>query len=182
GVKNRSLPERWRKWRRRSPHALPVAAMLLLVVLAGCGVGSYYFTHVSQRLHDARATLEEGQEQIRSQAYAEAVRSFARRRALVEGVPGNSELLAQLEEQQHRARRGQAADHLHRLVDHIRLLYGDDSRNLHEIRNLEAQCQKVWDTRRLIGERGHAALDAAVEEQIRADLLDLAIRWTGLRA
>src|SRR5262249_33206226 len=126
GVKNRSLPERWRKWRRRSPHALPVAAMLLLVVLAGCGVGNYYFTHVNQRLRDAEAALHEGEEQLRNQAYPEAVRSFTRGLGLVEGVPGHAQLIAKLEAQQYLARRGQAADYLHRLVDHIRLLYGDD--------------------------------------------------------
>jgi serine/threonine protein kinase/lipoprotein NlpI len=34
GVPNRSRAERWRKWRRRRPHALPLAAMALAVVLA----------------------------------------------------------------------------------------------------------------------------------------------------
>jgi tetratricopeptide (TPR) repeat protein len=156
--------------------------MLLLVVLAGCGVGSYYFSQVNQRLRDAEAALDEGQQQLRSQAYSEAVRSLTRGRALVEGMPGHAELQAKLEGQQHLARRGQAADQLHRLVDHIRLLYGDESRNVHEIRNLEAHCQKVWEARRLIAERGETGLGAAVEEQIRADLLDLAILWMDLRA
>jgi serine/threonine protein kinase/Tfp pilus assembly protein PilF len=34
GVPNRSRTERWRKWRRRRPHALPLAAMAVAVVLA----------------------------------------------------------------------------------------------------------------------------------------------------
>src|SRR5262249_28758549 len=44
GVANRSLPERWRKWRRRRPYAFAMAVMLLSVVVAsvavGIGVGS----------------------------------------------------------------------------------------------------------------------------------------------
>jgi serine/threonine protein kinase/Tfp pilus assembly protein PilF len=38
GVSNRSLGERWRKWRQRRPHALRLANMFLAVLLAAAGV------------------------------------------------------------------------------------------------------------------------------------------------
>lgn len=181
GVKNRRLTERWQKWRRRRPHALPVAVMLLLVVLAGFGVARYAVGHVSQRLHDAEAALVEGQEQLRCRAYAEAERSFARGLASTEGIPGSPELVEKLGLQLHRARRGQAADHLHVLANRIRLLYGDASRNAKEVRSLDEYCQKVWNTRSLLRERADLGLEPAVEQQIHADLLDLAILWADLR-
>src|SRR5205807_1751549 len=46
GVRNRSLAERWRKWRRRRPHGLAVAAMALAVFLAGAGVTIGAISHV----------------------------------------------------------------------------------------------------------------------------------------
>src|SRR5439155_607388 len=58
GVANRSLPERWRKWRRRQPYALPLMGLVLAVLAAG----SLALGHVRDRLHTARAALQEGQE------------------------------------------------------------------------------------------------------------------------
>ncbi len=178
GVRNRNLRERWRKWRRRKPHALTVAAMLMMMVVASLGVVTYTLTHVSQRRRDAGAALEEGQKQVNSRAYAEAGRSFERGLGLTESIPGNSELIKELGNHLHVARRGEAADHLHLLVDHIRLLYADDSRKLPELRKLEEHVQRVWETRqRFVG----VGLDAEVEQRIRTDLLDLAILWADLQ-
>src|SRR5262249_26879952 len=38
GVRNRSAAERWRKWRRRTPHALKLWLLGLAVLLAGAAV------------------------------------------------------------------------------------------------------------------------------------------------
>jgi serine/threonine protein kinase/tetratricopeptide (TPR) repeat protein len=181
GVKNRSPAERWRKWRRRKPHALALAGMLLAVLIAAVGVVGYTLTHLSQRLRDAETELAEGQVQMRSHAYPEAERSFTRGLALADSIPGSAQLVKKLTGQLQLARRGEAADHLHLLANHIRLLYADDSRNAQEAESLEEQCQKVWDARQFFREQGDAGLDAAVEEQIRADLLDVAVLWADLR-
>jgi Tfp pilus assembly protein PilF len=63
GVPNRSLGERWRKWRRRRPTA-PLWASLLLALLAGgallaaSAVGQY---RDAQRVALARSLLQEGE-------------------------------------------------------------------------------------------------------------------------
>src|SRR5579871_5608815 len=181
GVRNRSLSERWRKWRRRKPQALTIAAMLLIMSVASLGVVSYTLTHFSQRRHDAEAAFQEGLAQLRGRAYAEAVRSFTRGRTLAEAIPGNAELTEALGNQLLLARRGEAAQHLHVLVDHIRLVYTDESRKATEFRKLEEHCQKVWEARRLLAKPGPAGLDADVERQIQSDLLDLAILWADLQ-
>jgi serine/threonine protein kinase/tetratricopeptide (TPR) repeat protein len=181
GVKNRSVAERWRKWRRRKPPALALAGMLLVMLVATVAVIGYTVTHVSQRLRDAETTLAEGQEQMRGHAYEEAARNFGRGLALADGLPGSADMMAKLSDQLQLAHKGRAADHLHLLANHIRLLYADDSRSRREAQSLEEQCQKVWDARFLIGQHGQGGLEAAVEEQIRTDLLDLAILWANLR-
>jgi serine/threonine protein kinase/Flp pilus assembly protein TadD len=182
GVPNRSVRERWRKWRRRRPYALTLAGMLLVVLFASLGVSLYTFALVNQRLRDAGATLLEGQEQMHSRAYAEAVRSFSRGLALIESIPGASALTVQLRGRLHLARRGQAADHLHLLANRIRFYCGDDSRNVKEAQTLGEHCQKIWSTRRLLVKPAGTESELADEAQIQADLLDLAILWADLRS
>jgi serine/threonine protein kinase/tetratricopeptide (TPR) repeat protein len=181
GVRNRSLAERWRKWRRRKPHALSLAGMLLMISVASLGIVGYTVTHINQRLRDAEAALVEGQEQKRSHGYAEAVRSFVRGLTLAQGIPGSPELIKKLTGELYVSRRGQAAHNLHVLADHIRFLYADESRSIAECRRLDEPCQTVWNTRQLLGERVGAELDPAIEKQIREDLLDLAVLWADLR-
>jgi tetratricopeptide (TPR) repeat protein len=182
GVRNRSVAERWHKWRRRRPHALTLATMLLVVLFASLAVSIYTFALINQRLDDAAATLREGQEQMHSRAYAEAIRSFSRGLDLIERIPGGSKLSEQLSDGLHLARRGQAAEHLHVLANHIRFYCGDEGRTLKQARTLEEHCQKIWNTRWLLVKPAGARLEPALEEQIQADLLDLAILWADLRS
>jgi serine/threonine protein kinase/Flp pilus assembly protein TadD len=181
GVHNRSTRERWRKWRRRRPHALTLAGMLLVVLFASGAVSLYTITLVNQRLRDADALLSEGQEQMRSRSYTEAIRSFSRGLDLIERIPGGSQRSERLGDQLRLARRGQAAEHLHVLANYIRLYCGDDSRTLGQTQTLEEECQKIWNTRGLLVKPTGAQLEPAMEEQIQADLLDLAILWADLR-
>src|SRR5205807_1595082 len=134
------------------------------------------------RRGDALAALREGKEQMHGRAYTEAERSFARGLALAEGIAWNPGLSQELADELQRARRGQAADQLHMLANHIRFLYADDSRTAKVNQSLEDNCQKVWTTRRLIAEHAGHGLDAKVEQQIRADFLDLAILSAALRS
>src|SRR5207244_12326553 len=50
GVANRSLTERWRKWRRRQPHALLLGSIVLGAIVAAC----YGLVHVQQQADRAR--------------------------------------------------------------------------------------------------------------------------------
>jgi serine/threonine protein kinase/tetratricopeptide (TPR) repeat protein len=54
GVANRSPMERWRKLRRRQPHAPALAAMLLMVLAATLIVGVTAASHVARRHREAR--------------------------------------------------------------------------------------------------------------------------------
>jgi serine/threonine protein kinase len=68
GVRNRSAAERWRKWRRRRPHALGAAGVVLLLV-AAAGVLLGYAGH---RRDAARAALAEGDGELARGRPAEA--------------------------------------------------------------------------------------------------------------
>jgi tetratricopeptide (TPR) repeat protein len=181
GVANRSLAERWRKWRRRRPHALPLAGMLLTVLTATLITGDLVVTRVGQRLHAGRAALIDGREEMRKGRYSEAVRTLMRGRALSEGLPGSRDLTHALESQLHLARQAEAARGLHLVADRLRFLYGIEFLPIGEMRALEARCHTIWEARSRLLERRGAELMPEDEQRIPADLLDLAILWTDLR-
>jgi serine/threonine protein kinase/lipoprotein NlpI len=196
-IANRSFAERWQKWRRRRPQTLTVLAMVLLVLLVALASGVLVVTHFSHQVEEARAAMEEGKRQLREQHYDEAISTLERGLSRVQTLPGSQDLARELDEQLHRARRAHAVQNLHRVADRYRLLYGVDAlpRSRQIRRNIVAECQKFWLDRQRILERLRPAesrddLDSSpvpgphsqsepgnenAEQQVRADLLDLAI-------
>src|SRR5262249_38586558 len=101
GVPNRSLRERWRKWRRRRPYSLlgPGASLPLTAAPAALGPAAI------ARVSGAREAWREGQRQLRRRAFAEAALTLAGGRARGEGLPGCQGLVGQLDDCLRRARR-----------------------------------------------------------------------------
>jgi serine/threonine protein kinase/Flp pilus assembly protein TadD len=177
GVANRSLLERWLKWRRRRPLAPLWAGLLFALVAIPATVGVVAL----ERLQDAREALREGQEELHQRAYAEAARTLARGKARVESWPGAGELVAQLDEALGRARRASAAGDLHVVTERLRLLAGADVLPQRGLRQLEEDCRSAWETRHLVARAPGTAREETIEEQIAADLIDLALLWTDLK-
>src|SRR5207302_3509437 len=64
GVRNRSLTERWRKWRRRRPHGVALMGMMLTVLTAAGAVALGAVSQTSARLEQAQVALSEAQVQM----------------------------------------------------------------------------------------------------------------------
>jgi tetratricopeptide (TPR) repeat protein len=79
------------------------------------------------------------------------------------------------------ARRAQAATDLHAVAESLRFLAGAEMRSTHDLEILESHCRIAWAARASVGDRTSAALDPATEEQVRKDLLDLALLWADLK-
>jgi serine/threonine protein kinase/Tfp pilus assembly protein PilF len=181
GVANRSWTERWRKWRRRRPHALALYG-LGATLLAVLGMAAACFMdYLGQRHGEAQAILEEGRQRLHGREYAEAARTLARGLALARGLPGGPELAQAFDEQLRLAKRAQAAQDLHALADRIRFLAAQDALSSRQLQVLEGHCRKVWDARGLLTDRGAAGLAPDLEQQLQTDLLDLALLWLDLR-
>src|SRR5207244_3486113 len=146
GAPNRSLRERWGKWRRRRPHALLRAGVLAALTATAVALGTVGL----DRLRDAHEALVEGQEQMQLHAYAEAARTLARGRARAEGLPGCQGLVGQLDDWLRQARRASAAEQLHAVAERARLLAGAEAMSAAELRALEAHCRTAWEARGLI--------------------------------
>lgn len=179
-VANRSLFERWRKWRRRQPHLLVEMGLLLTLLLAAAIAGFYAWGNTTQQLHEAETALTDGQAQLQSRAYAAALRSLNRGIALAEGLPRSRPLLARLVGQLSLAQRAVAAHQLHLITEGIRFLYGKEPLDARQAAAVEAECRRVWDTRDRLTRSSAGALEPELEEQIQHDLLDLVILWADL--
>src|SRR5262249_35566879 len=122
----------------------------------------------------------DGRQRLKNRELAEAVRTLTRGLSLAEDTSGNRDLRRDLEGQLRLAKRAQAADDLHNLVDRIRFLYGAESPAAGS-RALGTRCRAVWEERQRILDLFGVELEPAIEQRIRTDLLDLALLWADLR-
>src|SRR5207248_8401954 len=118
-VPNRNLLERWRKWRRRRPLALPLA--LLLAVIMGLGVlaWSSVQSRIGKDLAEARESLQEGERLLEEGKFSHALDRLNRGYDLAAATPGGDELAQDLKEALNRGHRGQTARSLHDLVERL---------------------------------------------------------------
>ncbi len=94
GVPNRSLAERWRKWRRRRPYAPLVLALLLALLAAATLLG----TGIARRYAEARRALRDGEDHLARHSYAEAVSALQRGRDEAGSLPCAGGLASRLDE------------------------------------------------------------------------------------
>lgn len=177
GVANRSLGERWRKWRRRRPYR-PALFALALAVLAGAG---FAWALVDREAHQARAALQKGQAHWQQHEYGPARESWRLGLALVERLPFHHDLTEELHDRLRLAERAEAAQDLHRFVERVRALYGADGQGAADLRAVESHCRAFWQRREQIAEHLGRQSSNAEREQVQNDLLDLAILWTDVR-
>jgi serine/threonine protein kinase len=181
GVANRSVTERWRKWRRRRPFALLLVGLLLVASVAFVALGSGAAFHCRQNIRESRAAYADGQERLRKGDTEAAVAAFSRGIGLLEHIPFQEDLRDELVENLSIARRDQAIEELHLVADRIRMLGSEAIASPRDLQSLERACRACWDRRQEIGQRLGGAPDAnGLHRQVHADLLDLAILWTDL--
>ena len=144
GAPNRSLGERWRKWRRREPHALARGGMLLflaLLVAAAAALGAAYCNRQRQQ---AEAALAEGDGLLRRGLPAEAEQSLARGEELAGALPWSADLADAFTAKRREVRRVRLAAELHRIADGLRFLCDPDALSEAGAAELEAACRGLW--------------------------------------
>ncbi len=171
GVRNRSLIERWQKWRRRRPGALlrlgmsgTAMAGLLLVY----GLANREWQH---KMHYATQTLNDGRRQLQAQRPDEALRTFQQGLLLLQSVPSGHDLRMQLETQRQAALCQRLIAELSLIARQLRVLSGQDLPASVNLASLAESCGRVWDQRWAVLLRLKPQDDKAVTR----DLLDLAI-------
>jgi tetratricopeptide (TPR) repeat protein len=180
GVRNRSLGECWRKWRRRRPGGLAAAGVFAALAVVATSIGVGAFGHYAGRAEQARGALHAGRTELSEGRYAESAHTFGRGLALVRGVPLQGDLVEELERGRRAAEEARAeaegvrlVRELHGLTDRLRFLCGVVSEPQGDARRLESACADLWRERETILARTAEARD---------DLLDLGILLADLIA
>ena len=169
GVPNRSLAERWSKWRRRRPAALRGAAMLLLSFAAAAMLTAGAALNFRDSRRQAELALQEGRRHLESRQFADAARNFDRGLALSASVPFNRELSQQLQASLDYARRLALRQELRDLADATRLVYPADNLSPDRLRTLSAACTT------LLQKRDTLLNASAADPDLAADLQDIAM-------
>ncbi len=177
GVPNRSLAERWRKWRRRRPHGLPaiLALSTLLAIFAGLTI------HTDRLAERASHSLRDGQAQLLQGRYAESLEAFRSSELLLEWIPFHRELRSQLHESREVAERGKTAVDLHLACELLRPLYAADFATPLQSQLVEKRCRELWEQRESLAAKLSGKMNSDLERQWRADLLDAVILAYRLR-
>jgi tetratricopeptide (TPR) repeat protein len=177
GVRNR-FGETLTKLRKRKGHRLgrwlPVGALLIALVV----VGGVLWRQHHDKLGQANAALTEGQERLKQRDFAAATRSLRQGRDVAHGLYGAEDLVRSFDERLEEARFGQLAQDLHAVADQVRILFDVEALSEPRVRALETACRRVWDAHGQIWQRAGNSGDM---EQLRTDLLDLAVLWADLR-
>jgi serine/threonine protein kinase/tetratricopeptide (TPR) repeat protein len=176
GVPNRSLAERWRNWRRRSPHGLTRSVILAVASLVACSALGLVRAAYLQRLGDAETALGHGRALLARREFAEAARTLKRGQWLAEALPGASVVESELAEALDQTRRLAKADELHRLAELVRFRYGIDPPPRDEALELIARGEELWRAREPIVKPGND-----LGPNVRADLLDFTLAWVSFR-
>lgn len=178
GVPNRSLKERWQKWRRRKPQSLGLLVIGLVALVVTGAVGLLFH---GDRLREARVALSQGQQHLASRDYAPAIERLETGWDAIRWFPGEFDLKQSLQAQLALAKRARLADTLHELVERLRFVDSSEIVPSAKLRELDAGCLKVWQAREQIVRRDGPTSSAEIEQNLRTDLLDLAVLWASLR-
>jgi serine/threonine protein kinase/Tfp pilus assembly protein PilF len=177
GVANRSFRERWQKWRRRRPHAAATGAWMLLCL----GITFLAAFYVIQQRDGARTARADAQVAREMKYFDDAQRAVRRGLALAERLPFNHQLVADLTAEQKLIDQELVVKSVSDTVDEIRFRIGGHFSSANELQGLESSCQALWEKRDNFLTLLHSEPDEQVAQQLRGDLLDVAVLWTDFR-
>ncbi|MDB5351627.1 MAG: rqkA [Planctomycetota bacterium] len=174
GVRNRSIAERWRKWRRRHPGILAWGVTGLVVVLAAGVAIAASVNAYSQRVGQLKALLEDGKRYRANGRYAEAIRTLERGLNTAGNYPALGTLNQAMQHELRLSERARLADELHTLADRVRFRYGIELPSHADEHALLRLCRTIWERRDLLLRADGPSLDLDPEQKIRTDMLELA--------
>ena len=176
GVRNRSILERWRKWRRRRPQGRVVITLSLLLAL-GAGVLAFvYWNQQNQVLEQAKAQWENGRHLAETGDYRGALTSLRQAHAVAVRSPLGNSVRASIAKDAERIQLLSTDQDLLSFVDKMRYLYSDPHLTTSQSDELANLCERAWSKfveDDPIRTRSSTTTDA---------LIDLALLWADFSA
>ena len=174
GVENRSLKERWQKWRRRRPLALHLIVVGLLSTALIAGGTFTLYLRLDERRGAALAALENGKDLIRRGSYSDAIMVLKEGAGHASGPFADDELLRGLQRYTDLAQRAKTAAELNAFVAPMRFYALSDPPPA-RVHILLQGALNLWENSKDLVRTPDVPLEPAAEEQAKEDLLDLAI-------
>jgi tetratricopeptide (TPR) repeat protein len=142
--------------------------------------GACFLGYLVRQADKGRAALREGQAHLERRRPDEAAESLRHGLALVEDLPLPGGLAGELRQHLQVAERARVAVALHALCEQLRPVCGAEGLPPAQAELLARHCAQFWQQRERLRPLERQG-DRALEDQVRTDLLDLAILWTHLR-
>lgn len=182
GVRNRSVVERWSKWRRRHPQSVLVGLLVSAVLAVVFGTGLMVWRNVYTRIHEAEKTADEFRmNRGRRMTKSDLVR-VSQALANIRNIPGQSQLSASLKNLLNDAEVQQSLDRLHATADQIRFIDRVDRLPDAERVYLENRCIELWEQRHELVLASKNSVDESLVEQVKEDLVEFAVVIAKLRS
>lgn len=177
GVPNRSLAERYRKWRRRRPHGLTIGLLSSAVLVGSIG----WLLHANHLAETADRAHQDGLTRMSQGRYLDAIDSFRGGETLANGLLFRGQLRSQLRESRLTAERAQAVVELHQLCEQIRPYYAAEFATPGQAQLVERRCRDLWEQRQSLAASLSGQATPDLERRWREDLMDVAILLARLR-
>jgi len=169
GVPNRNWRERWQKWKRRTPYATLVVGMVFALI-SGIIILS---AMVYDRVENAKSDLQRGRDQLKQGLHREAIYTLSHGKERLQGLPGFTELRAELDHWMMETSRAHAVDNLTKTTERLRYEVEKSVHTAPEQQALDTQCRTIWSQRELIAGPRREGLT----EKTRVVLLDFVVLW-----
>jgi serine/threonine protein kinase/Flp pilus assembly protein TadD len=181
GVANRSLHERWSKWRRRRPNALIGMGLVAIALIACGGFVAYRQVNQARIRHQLLDSIDLTRNLLQQKRYLDAGRAAQSGLSLAANVVGDAHANDELTRLSREAAIGQTGQELSALADQLRYRFGAEEFSAAAMRPLVQRCRQIWDRRNAIRDQlQFGPDDSAAKAAVDTDLLDLALLWTDL--
>jgi eukaryotic-like serine/threonine-protein kinase len=180
GVPNRSVIERWQKWRRRQPAALARQAFLMLSAAAVIAAAGLLLDAYRRRAHELAEALDKSRAYLASARFVEAESTLKHALDLAGSSPAFAHWRRLYEAELRAVLRNRKAADLHRLADLVRFRDGLAPQPSEEARTLLDRGREIWGAHALLLSPVSGRREPEVERRIRTDLLDIITIWADL--
>jgi tetratricopeptide (TPR) repeat protein len=180
GVRNRSIRENWVKWRRRNPHGLRTAALIVAAVASLAGAANLWRERAVHAQRLVGDQLASGMRQLNAGQLEAAVESLEHAERLCQETATPAETRAKLDDALRTARQALAVRELGRLTDRVRFLYPFDGPVSPALKQLATDCRELWQRREAIRDR--LGVRAGERARVEDDIRDLAVLGARLLA
>ncbi len=173
GVPNRSVAQRWRKWRRRRPLALYYGVAFLLALTVAGYAGLHWNRSAPPSTERVVELLEGGRQHAAAGQFQEATESFQTGLALVEAAR-QDKLADSFRNELRLTIARQASMQLREANDRLRAAVIDDDHSPADWTRIARQYRQLWVNRARLLDRLRAGSNGQLTDDVRQDLLNLA--------